>query len=181
MIPYTSFVATAAADSSIQNAGTGLFAAEALPQFTWIGLYPGKVTARRNGKRADHTMGSIDDMYIIAEEEVKTGVHMANEASAPHAANIWYLKLDNGYCLYFAGEHVDSGAELLTCYSRSYGKRSYPVPKQCSDPRCAGAKHRTASDLKHAPKEWRAALTASTPASISKAFLKAAGLRKSSR
>ena len=181
MIPYTTFVATAAADSSIQNAGTGLFAAEALPQFTWIGLYPGKVTARRNGKRADHTMGSIDDMYIIAEEEVKTGVHMANEASAPHAANVWYLKLDNGYCLYFAGEHVDSGAELLTCYSRSYGKRCYPVPKQCSDPRCAGAKHRTASGLKHAPKEWRAALTASTPASISKAFLKAAGLRKSLR
>ena len=181
IIPYTTFALTAAADSSIQNGGTGLFAAEALPQFTWIGLYPGKVTARRNGKRADHTMGSIDDMYIIAEEEVKTGVHMANEASAPHAANVWYLKLDNGYCLYFAGEHVDSGAELLTCYSRSYGKRCYPVPKQCSDPRCAGAKHRTASGLKHAPKEWRAALTASTPASISKAFLKAAGLRKSSR
>ena len=176
VIPYTTFGLMLAANSTIQSAGTGLFADEQFPQFTWIGLYPGKVTARHNGKREDHTMGSIEGMYIIAEEEVKTGVHMANEATAPHAANVWYLKLDNGYCLYFAGEVVDRGAELLTCYSRSYGKRRYQVPRRCSDPRCAGAKHRIHSDIKSAPTEWLAALASSTPVSISDDFLKAAGL-----
>jgi hypothetical protein len=77
---------------------------------------------------------------------------MINEATTPLVANVWYVKLDNGYVLYFAGRAVAAGEELLTCYSRTYMKRPYPVPRKCSDPRCASAKHRAHSALLE---EWQ--------------------------
>jgi len=174
LIAYTTFVPIGTGISAIPNAGTGLVAMNSIPRYTWVGLYPGKATTRLNGKRAAHTMGSTrSGLYIIADKAIKTGVHMINEATTPYVANVWYVKLANGYVLYFTGASVASQEELLTCYSRSYGKRGYPVPTHCSDPRCIGAKHRLHSAML---KEWRKPLLANAPPGLSRAFLEAAGL-----
>lgn len=173
IIPYITFVPTVAFQSTMPNAGTGLAAVEPLAPFTWVGLYPGSVTPKPNKKRAAHTMGSSNDNLIIADEAVKEGVHMINEATTPCVANTWYVKLENGYCLYFTGGEIPANLELLTCYSRNYMKRCYSVPKQCSDPRCTSAKHRTHSDMLE---EWRQPLVEHKPSGISEQFLQAAGL-----
>jgi hypothetical protein len=175
-IPYTTFVATAPIQSTMPGAGTGLVALDALEMFTWIGLYPGSVTPKVNKKRAAHTMGSVDSNFIIADDSIKAGVHMINEATSPRVANVWYVKLDNGYVLYFASTSIAPHEELLTCYSRGYMKRCYPVPKQCSDPRCISAKHRTHSQILP---EWMQPLAAAKPDAISEQLLEAAGLLRS--
>lgn len=168
-LPYRTFVPTRAVASLIPEAGTGLFASEFIEKFSWIGMYPGKVTAKTNRKLASHTMGTARDLYIIADPAVHAGVHMVNEAAAGHgAANVWYVKLSNsGFVLYFAGEDISPGDELYTCYSRSYMKRTYPVPKTCADPRCAHtAKHRTHSELDEAPEDWREELRSRMPSAL---------------
>lgn len=77
--------------------------------------------------------------------------------------------------LYFAGREVAAGEELFTCYSRTYGKRAYHVPKSCADPRCVGAKHRTHSRLDEVPEQWRAhwrgQLRALAPPGVSQAMV----------
>ena len=69
--------------------------------------------------------------------------------------------------IYFAGgAGVEAGAQMLTCYSRTYGKRPYPIAAkgECSDPRCCGvANHRRHSELGLSPGEWRGALMAKHP------------------
>ena len=66
--------------------------------------------------------------------------------------------------IYFAGgAGVEAGAQMLTCYSRTYGKRPYPIAAkgECSDPRCCGvANHRRHSELGLSPGEWRGAMMA---------------------
>ena len=83
--------------------------------------------------------------------------------------------MDNGFVLYFIGREVMPGEELLTCYSRNYMKRPYPVPKKCTDPRCVSAKHRTHSA---ALEEWKAPLIEKKPVSlvVPAGWLEAAGL-----
>ena len=76
------------------------------------------MTPKVNKKRAAHTMGGADGNLIIADEAVKAGVHLINEATPPRVANVWYVKLDNGYVLYFAAGYIAPNEELLTCYSR---------------------------------------------------------------
>ena len=46
MLPYRTFITTTAKLSLIPGAGTGLFAVDAMPRFTWICFYPGKVSVR---------------------------------------------------------------------------------------------------------------------------------------
>ena len=163
-IPYESFVPTFTAPSTLPSGGDGLFAVDALPPFTWLGFYPGKCSKRFNGKRQDHTMGTVDDAFIIADAAIKEGMHMINEAGRCQVANVWYVKLDSGYVLYFVGRPVQPNEELLTCYSRRYGKRSYPIPTKCSDPRCvASGKHRVESAMLD---EWRPLLLEQVPASL---------------
>ena len=182
-MPYTTLVRVSAQQSAMRGAGTGMFAQERLAPFTWVGFYPGKVvsslcllapgTGGAAGGAASvttnmHTMGTAGGaLVIIADPAIRTGVHMINEASAPLLANVWYAKLANGYVLYFAGgAGVDAGAEMLTCYSRTYGKRPYPIAAkgECSDPRCCGvANHRRHSELGLSPGEWRGALMAKHP------------------
>jgi len=169
-IPYVCLVPTRLAKSSMAKAGDGLFAIEYLLPFTWVGFYPGKVTATFNRKRESHTMGTVDNangdkQFIIADADVKEGVHMINEAGRNTVANVWYAKLQSGYVLYFTGREVHPQEELLTCYSRSYGKRCYPVPAQCSDPRCMAAEHshRFESSL---IEEWREQLLETKPLSL---------------
>lgn len=169
-IPYVCLVSTRLAKSSMAKAGDGLFAVEYLPPFTWVGFYPGKVTATFNRKRESHTMGTVDNangdkQFIIADANVKEGVHMINEAGKNIVANVWYAKLPSGYVLYFTGREVHPREELLTCYSRSYGKRCYPVPVQCSDPRCMAAEHshRYESSLLE---EWMEPLLKTKPLSL---------------
>lgn len=38
---------------------------------------------------------------------------------AGRSVNVWYVKLDNGFVLFFAGIPIGAGEELLTCYSRT--------------------------------------------------------------
>jgi hypothetical protein len=83
-LPYVTFIPTNAQPSKIPGAGTGLFATNAIQKFTWVGLYPGKVTARVNRKLASHTMGTVRDLYIIADPAVKTGVHMVGLSGGLH-------------------------------------------------------------------------------------------------
>ena len=137
--------------------------------------HPGSVTPKVNKKRAAHTMGGADGNLIIADEAVKAGVHLINEATPPRVANVWYVKLDNGYVLYFAAGYIAPNEELLTCYSRGYMKRCYPVPKSCTDPRCASAKHRTHSQ---ALPEWRRPLAAAKPTAVSEQWMEATGLKE---
>ena len=167
-VPYASFVSTRAAPSTLSGGGDGLFAIDRLAPFTWIGFYPGTVSARFNGKRKDHTMGTIDDAFIIADAAVKAGMHMINEAGRGQEANVWYAKLESGHVLYFAGKEVQPGEELLTCYSRSYGKRSYSTPAACADPRCTTAKHRLHSRMVD---EWRQPLLERAPLGLPPQFL----------
>jgi len=110
-------------------------------------------------------MGTVRDLYIIADPSVPRGVHLVNEAAGSSGgANVWYVKLPgSGLVLYFAGADVRAGEELLTCYSRTYMKRPYSVPKACADPRCVAAKHRAHSGLDQAPLEWREELRARMP------------------
>ena len=165
MVPYISFIETVVGPSTLPSSGDGLFSMNHVPQFTWIGFYPGDVSKRFNGKKKDHTMGTtvlatngkLDDprekAFIIASASVKEGMHMVNEAGRSRLANVWYVKLDNGFVLYFSGVAIQPQEELLTCYSRSYGKRSYPIPQKCSDPRCSmSSKHRVHSEMLA---EWR--------------------------
>ena len=140
-----------------------MMAMDHLLPFTWVGFYPGKVSATYNRKRKDHTMGA-GELFIIAQHEIQHGVHMINEAGRDAGANVWYTKLASGYVLYFIGVEVLPGEELLTCYARGYGKRCYPVPSKCTDPRCiAAGKHRDESPMLS---EWVEALLASKPDSL---------------
>ena len=64
---------------------------------------------------------------------------------------------------------MEAGEEMLTCYSRTYGKRPYPIAKkgQCADPRCTGvSNHRQRSELGLSPEEWRGELMAAHPAGL---------------
>ena len=167
-LPYDTFVPTFAATSTLPGAGTGLYTVHALEPFQWVGFYPGKVSSRVNRKLASHTMGTVNDLYIIADPTVKTGVHMVNEPAAGCGAdaNVFYVKMpSNGLVLYFAGRAIGAGEELLTCYSRAYMKRPYAVPRSCADPRCnsAGGKHRCTSGLDEAPEGWRESLERKKP------------------
>jgi hypothetical protein len=115
VVPYTTFAPTAACVSAIAGAGTGLVTLVQLPAFAWVGLYPGTVSKKINRKLESHTMGSRDNLYIIADPQVQEGVHMVNEASPPAVVNVFYAKLRNGYVLYFAGSEIAAGEELFTC------------------------------------------------------------------
>ena len=149
--PYTTFIETATQQSVVgTDAGLGLICCCDVAKFTWIGLYPGDVTTRRHRKRNTHTMEtSTTGTFIVADPAVKTGVHMVNEATSTFVANTFYVKLPDETVLYFAGTDIKAGTELLTCYSKTYGKRPYPISKSCMDPRCANSsgRHRTSSGM----------------------------------
>ena len=149
--PYTTFIETATQQSVVgTDAGLGLICCCDVAKFTWIGLYPGDVTTRRHRKRNTHTMEtSTTGTFIFADPAVKTGVHMVNEATSTFVANTFYVKLPDETVLYFAGTDIKAGTELLTCYSKTYGKRPYPISKSCMDPRCANSsgRHRTSSGM----------------------------------
>ena len=146
-INYETFIPTYTSKSTILNAGDGLFTKTFIKSFTWIGFYPGKITKTYNNKNKFHIMGTINNKYIIADQTIKKGVHMINEAGKNNIANVWYIKLSNDYCLYFAGKDIYPNQELLTCYSRTYGKRNYLISNNCSDPRCKNNKHRMNSNI----------------------------------
>ena len=143
-IPYKTFIPTYTAISKIPNAGYGLFTKIYLEPFTWIGFYPGDVTNNFDSCENNmHRMGTLDNKYVIeADSNIKNGVHMVNEAGCNTKANVWYVKLSNNYCLYFASTSIRPKEELLTCYSQSYGKRPYSISSNCSDPRCCNKCHR---------------------------------------
>lgn len=162
-IPYKTFVPTYIDKSIIPNAGNGLFTNTYLEQFTWIGFYPGKVSNNYNSKNEMYTMTTSDNKYILADSNIKNGVHMVNEAGGNNVANVWYVKLPNNYCLYFTGLPVNPGEELLTCYSKTYGKRPYPISNNCSDPRCINKDHRKSSKLLD---EWKKQLIKKKPKEI---------------
>ena len=171
-IPYETFTRTATVCSSISGAGDGLVTEEALPAFSWVGLYPGAVSAKHDPTRETHTMGSglrnqLPRLFIIADLEIKQGMHIANEAGPGTEANVWYAKLSCGHVLFFTSRAVCAGEELLTCYARGYGKRCYPVAKKCTDPRCRAMcgknSHRVESPMLD---EWVDALLAETPEGI---------------
>ena len=159
-IPYKTFVPTYTDKSSIPNAGNGLFTETYLEPFTWIGFYPGKVTNNYNSKNEMYVMATLDNKYILADENIKKGVHMVNEAGENNIANVWYIKLPNNYCLYFTGKPIHPGEELLTCYSNTYGKRPYPISNNCSDPRCKNKNHRNNSRVLD---EWKHKLNKNIP------------------
>ena len=169
-VPYKTFVPTITRASIVsETAGVGLVTIDALPKYTWIGFYPGDVTTRRHGKRTSHTMEtSTSGTYIVANPAIKTGVHMVNEATSTYPANTFYVKLGT-HCnmvLYWAGRDIQAGEELLTCYSRTYGKRSYPISKSCADPRCVDSKHRNSSELMNVEEKWRIGLRCSCPKNV---------------
>ena len=161
-ISYTTFVPTYVAKSNIPNAGCGLFSKTYLKPFTWIGFYPGNVTTKisTNENKMYIMSTSNNQHYIEADCSIKSGVHMVNEASSNTVANVWYIKLDNNYCLYFTGLSVQPNEELLTCYSKTYGKRAYPISNNCSDPRCFNKNHRTNSILLN---DWKYKLIKNMP------------------
>ena len=169
-IPYACFVETYVARSSQPNSGDGLFTTQRLLPFTWVGFYPGAVRKVHDAKRQVHTMGCEEcDAFIIADGAMKGGLHMINEAGAESVANVWYAKLRCGYVLFFVGREVKARQELLTCYSRNYGKRSYPTAAVCADPRCAAQacegehQHRRHSAMQD---EWRQPLLDRMPSSV---------------
>jgi hypothetical protein len=166
-IQYTCFVPAYVAPSSQPFGGDGLFTAERLPPFTWVGFYPGEVVKSKDAKREVYTMG-CEAGYIIADGTVKAGLHKINEAGKDSVANVWYAKLRCGYVLFFVGREVQAREELLTCYSRSYN-RGYVTASatHCSDPRCAsgGADgvHRLGSAMQE---EWKQPLLDRMPPSL---------------
>ena len=177
-IAYTSFVATVTAPSTLPIvAGNGLYAVTDLNPFTWLGFYPGDVSAHFDDENNQHTMGTaamdthcgstVVPAFIIADATVQEGMHMVNEAGKNQAANVWYAKLKSGYVLYFVGNAgVQAGQELLTCYSFTYGDRCYPTSDRCTDPRCMTAghtKHRMHSGLLE---EWKPLLLRQAPLSL---------------
>ena len=164
-IPYKTFIQTYTDKSTIQNAGYGLFTKVYLKPFTWIGFYPGKITDKYNSKNEMYTMCTSDNKYILADPNIKYGVHMVNEAGKNNIANVWYVKLSNNYCLYFTGKSVQPGEELLTCYSQTYGKRPYPISNNCSDPRCTNKNHRIHSLILD---EWKNKLIKNIPKYLEK-------------
>jgi len=166
-MPYKTFITTETHTSVLGPcAGDGLIAVHDVPAFTWIGFYPGKITTRRNRKRDSHTMGTTmsPQTFIVADPSIKTGVHMINEASPAYPANTCYIKVDNSpIVLYFTLTALNAGTELLTCYSRNYGKRKYATSRKCNDPRCninKSGKHRTSSS---ALEEWYDQLEVTRP------------------
>lgn len=139
-IPYETFPKTYVKKSCIKNAGIGLFTKKKLKKYDWIGFYPGIIDNIENivGDVA-YMMGTRKPNIIIsADGNIKKGVHLINEGNNCNLPNVFYVKLDNGLCLYFAGREINKNEELITCYSTSYGTRSYPITDEnkCTDPRC---------------------------------------------
>ncbi len=139
-IQYVTFPKTYIDNSCINGAGIGLFAGEDLEKYDWIGFYPGKMDNIENieGDPA-YMMGTRKvDIIISADRNIKSGVHLVNEGNNCNLPNVWYVKLENYLCLYFAGRNIRKGEELITCYSRSYGNRKYEITDsdKCTDPRC---------------------------------------------
>ena len=139
-IPYVTFPETYVKKSCIKGAGMGLFTKQKLKKYDWIGFYPGKMDKIENieGDSA-YMMGTRKTGIVIsADGNIKSGVHLVNEGNNCNLPNVWYVKLNGGLCLYFAGREIDKNEELITCYSRSYGNRSYPITDtdKCTDPRC---------------------------------------------
>ena len=169
-IPYKTFVPTYIAKSNIPGAGNGLFSKIYLKPFTWIGFYPGTVTTNISTNENEmYIMGTSNNKYYIeADSSIKCGVHMVNEASANTTANVWYIKLSNNYCLYFTGKSIKPNEELLTCYSKTYGNRLYPISNNCSDPRCIDKYHRKNSMMLN---EWRDILNENIPKYLDKIVL----------
>ena len=188
--PYKTFVPTYVGKSNIRGAGYGLFSKKYLKPFTWIGFYPGNLTTKISTNENEmYIMGTSNEMYIMgtsnenemyimgtsnnkyyieADSSIKCGVHMVNEASANTTANVWYIKLSNNYCLYFTGKSIKPNEELLTCYSKTYGNRLYPISNNCSDPRCIDKYHRKNSMMLN---EWRDILNENIPKYLDKIVL----------
>lgn len=139
MIPYFTFPKTYVQKSSIVSAGVGLFTDEKLKKFDWIGFYPGVLSRKASAdSHPDYTMGTrYPDYCIYTDKNEKCGVHLVNEGNNQNLPNVWYVKLENKLCLYFAGREIEKGEELLTCYSDIYS-RNYSImdASKCSDPRC---------------------------------------------
>ena len=139
-IPYKTFIKTYVKKSTIENAGVGLFTEKKLRKFDWIGFYPGRLDKIEDivGDPA-YYMGTRNQRKIIsADGDIKMGVHFVNEGNNYHLPNVFYVKLYNNYCLYFAGRDINKNEELITCYSNSYRSRTYPITSvnKCTDPRC---------------------------------------------
>lgn len=148
-IPYKTYTPTYTKQSTISGAGLGLFAKNNISKFDWIGFYPGVLCNKNEKNKFEnimYIMGCSDNIHIIeADSNIKCGVHMVNEAGKDNVANVWYVKFKDGNVLYFAGQQIKAGEELLTCYSSTYGKRHYKICNNCSDPRCKQFKHRNHS------------------------------------
>ena len=139
-VPYKTFPKTYSKKSLIKGAGIGLFTKKKLEKFEWIGFYPGVLDKIENvNGNAAYIMGTRKlGVVISANEKEMKGVHLVNEGNNMYKPNVWYVKFKNGLCLYFAGREIAKNEELLTCYSRSYGIRSYEITfsEKCTDPRC---------------------------------------------
>ena len=147
MFPYKTFVQTYTSKSPMTQSGNGLFSKSYIPEFSWIGFYPGIIKNNTDVIiHRQHIMGCLSNKHVIeADANIYHGVHMINEANDKLSANVFYIKLTNGACLYFAGRDIYKNEELLTCYSETYGKRKYKISKKCADPRCFGSQHRKES------------------------------------
>ena len=167
-IPYGTFVPTrckpskAYPDKGIRGmeGGDGLYSTTRITPFSWLGLYPGRVCDHLGSTRLEHTMRSAGGNFIVADPR-SLGVHLIREVprDGKTAPNVWYVKLPNGYILYFASRTIAADEELITSKSRSYGKRCYPTradsQKSRELTRCVGADGRVETPMLD---EWRLAL-----------------------
>jgi len=176
--PYDTFVPTHVGESTIPNAGRGLFASTAVEAFTALGFFPGIVKPRLSRDLAPgYRMGSLDpDWAIEPDPSVTPGLHLINEASRGHQANVWYVKLAGHRCLFFSGMAIAEGEELITCYGKNHA-RLYQLPEvhDCTDPRCRRSRwHRTESGM---DETWITALLENAPERVRRALLNASPSR----
>ena len=170
-IPYFTFVKTYLSKSKMDKAGNGIFAKEDIKPFKWIGFYPGKIidTKVDDIKYPRYVMGTLNPQTVIeGNPKIKKGVHLVNESNRNNPPNVWYIKLKNLNCLYFAGRYIKKGEELITCYSSSYGIRDYSICNNCTDPRCNKNKNKNKNKNNHRDnsnilQEWISPLKLNAP------------------
>ncbi len=106
--------------------GYGLFAAETIPAFTYIGEYSGFV--RRRSRRLDkknnyvfgYTIAQKNTRYVIDAQEQGGEMRFVNHSDDPNIASHWMITDDLCHIIFHSSKLIPAGAQLTYDYGPYY-------------------------------------------------------------
>lgn len=115
--------------------GYGLFAAETIPAFTYIGEYAGilrpriKKIDRYNDYAFSYTIAHKDTPFVIDAKQTGGLIRFINHSDSPKCASHWLIENNLCHIIFHTKEAIPAGAQLTYDYGPYYW-RSRTIPTQ---------------------------------------------------